>query len=93
VSSFLDDRCVREGGQRSAVSPLHSAYMAWCYEAGAQPLSQHEFREAMLELGFTQKRTAKGVVWEGVALKEGEATGVRPASGPASFMPPPGVAV
>lgn len=73
IGRFLSALCVVSADTarvRVPAAELHQFYQAWAETSGGATLHIKAFRNAMLDKGFESK-TADGVKWLGVALREG----------------------
>ena len=69
-AAFLAERCCTGAAFESSSSLLYKAYSAWCLDTGHKPQSSTSLAGEWRRLGFTSKRMARGVVWEGIGLLE-----------------------
>jgi putative DNA primase/helicase len=65
---FVAAECTRGGDFWESSTKLYKAYKDWCLDNGHKPLSSTSVARDWKRLGFEQKRTNKGVRWEGVKI-------------------------
>lgn len=63
LTGFLEARCVLEPESYTIASELYQNYLAWCKDAGQDPLVQRSFGIQLTKLGFTRKRRGRGRHW------------------------------
>ncbi len=63
LAGFLEARCVLVPESYTIASDLYRNYLAWCEDAGQDPLVQRSFGIQLTKLGFTRKRRGRGRHW------------------------------
>jgi putative DNA primase/helicase len=70
LGAFIRERCYVDPTTSVGATPLYEAYVAWCPDAGEEPVSQTSFGKTLTERGFVKKNTKHGVSRLGVRLLE-----------------------
>jgi len=69
-AGFLADKCFI-GEERTVRSdPLYVAYKDWCDLNGQTREAQNKFAVRLRERGFSKRRMKRGIVWDGLALRD-----------------------
>lgn len=69
LGDFLSSRCSRVAGARVGAKQLYDDYVAWCAEAGEEPVSGTLFGRMLVERGF-EKSKAGTIIYHGLKLLE-----------------------
>lgn len=70
VARFLEDECITQQDLTCAGSLLYETYKDWCMDEGeTYRMTNNKFSSDLKEKGFINKRTNRGKIWEGIALK------------------------
>lgn len=67
--TFLDNCCDIHPKNTIQSSELYAAYKDWCERSGFRPKNMNQVANDWRRLEFKDRRTTKGVVWQGVELK------------------------
>ena len=57
---FMADCCVTDPEARWKTGDVHSTFLAWCRDAGEEPLGTREFTQSMKRRGFTSRKSTGG---------------------------------
>lgn len=71
---FLLDQTEKRADYTTSASGLYSRYTDYCIEVGEARHSQKDFKAAMEQAGFKQKRNSQGLVYCGLRLVEWQST-------------------
>lgn len=67
--TFVEECCNTGSALKVQSKTLYTKYWQWCMDTGHKPLSTTSIANEWRRLGFTKKKTAAGMEWEGVGLK------------------------
>jgi putative DNA primase/helicase len=71
IGQFLDDECYRGITHSARSRAVYARWMKWCRDNGEDAGSNKAFSERLGKKdGLVKKRTAEGVRWLGIALRE-----------------------
>jgi len=74
LSSFIEERLMRDVSGSASLSSTYEAYQAWCFDEREQPTAMNFFSKGMEERGIKKRHTNKGKVFDGYKLKVETAT-------------------
>ena len=75
LGAWLDECCEREPASSADGKVLYESYRKWCEAQGENAWSRRGWSSAMLDRGFTQKRTKDARRFAGLELKLGQSAG------------------
>ena len=81
VQHFIDNQCVTGPKYKQPSGKLYAAYRTYCDITGDEKRSAADFKQALLESGFSCRKTKSGAFYSGLILKSTEA------SEPNDFIP------
>ncbi|MBZ5727448.1 MAG: bifunctional DNA primase/polymerase [Acidobacteriia bacterium] len=72
VGRFLSECCIlsKDSKARMKSSRLYELYKVWCEQNGEEPLTATAFGRRLTERGMSKQNTMKGVMCEGLSLRE-----------------------
>lgn len=71
LGDFIEDCCIIEPMALVPKSELKESYLKWCQDNSMEPVSQHTFRNSIVEKGITDhKGTAGKRFWRGIHIKD-----------------------
>ena len=74
LGEFLGEVCERGTRFKVSVGELHEAYVAWCAQAGEEPLGKRRFSDLLRQRGIQGGKADKGVrVHRGIRLRQPDA--------------------
>jgi putative DNA primase/helicase len=68
LGQFLEDVCLLDAAAVVTGKALFAAYSQWSADNRERPMNNNRFAAALMERGFTRKRTRRGAVWQGIGL-------------------------
>ena len=72
LGRFLEARCLVGASYSCRSAQLYGAWQQWCHAEGVAPSTQTAFAAAVQRRGHDKRRTANGVVWQGLGLLDAE---------------------
>jgi len=68
LAAWLADCCAQTPAATATAAALYTSYARWCEESGERALPRRTFGQRLAERGFTQGRTPRARVWQGIGL-------------------------
>jgi hypothetical protein len=68
VKSFIVDCCQLWPHLGEHHRNLRAAYVRWCNDSNATPMTELAFTNAMIAVGYAERSTASGRIWNGLRL-------------------------
>lgn len=72
LGQFLDECCEVASELKEKSGELYQAYRAYCMQSGEYIRSTTDFYSAIDKAGFLRRKTNKGMIVSGLALREGQ---------------------
>lgn len=70
IGMFLHEMCIEDRGAEQPSQELYNAFSEWVeQQMGERPMAQRSFTQALNELGYTSRRTKRGMVWDSIRLR------------------------
>jgi putative DNA primase/helicase len=76
IGRWLEERCVPERGNWTAVGALFANWQTWCERAGEREGSQKRFTQQVEAHGFQRERTSRAKGFTGIAIRQDVVPGV-----------------
>lgn len=72
-AAFIAEKCITGHSQDGTLykvmsNVLYNVYHGWCLDNGHKPMSNIHLAQELDRLGYSKKRAAAGIVWEGLGL-------------------------
>ena len=68
AEKFIEDCCVVGEMEQQSSNELYKAYQQWCKDTGEYPKRSSDFKAILESLGYSSKKTNKGIIWKGLSL-------------------------
>lgn len=73
IDHFITDRCVKGLNENVMSRTLYQVYREWSVVNGEYTRNDRDFSKALLQAGYTKKRTNKGYMWLGLSINQNDA--------------------
>ena len=73
IDHFITDRCVKGLNENVMSRTLYQVYREWSIVNGEYTRNDRDFSKALLQAGYTKKRTNKGYMWLGLSINQNDA--------------------
>jgi prophage antirepressor-like protein len=68
TSSFCSEVLARVQGERASAADVYAAYLEWCQDNEARPITQTAFGRRLTDLGWTKERSSGRIFYTDVSL-------------------------
>lgn len=73
IDHFITDHCVKGLNENVMSRTLYQVYREWSIVNGEYTRNDRDFSKALLQAGYTKKRTNKGYMWLGLSINQNDA--------------------
>ena len=70
IDHFITERCIKDNSASVMSNQLYQVYRGWASLNGEYVRNNRDFATALMNGGYTKKRTSKGIQWLGISLNE-----------------------
>jgi putative DNA primase/helicase len=78
VNNWIEERCNTGHGVKALSNDLYADFKSWVHQCGEESLKQADFNKALEELGYSNRKTNTGRVWNGLKLRSDGLDGFEP---------------